>query len=273
MTFSVLMSVYNKETPANLDRALKSNLEDQTLGPNQLVLVCDGPLDVALNDVISKYEQRYPSIFEVYRLEKNSGLGNALNYGLQFCNSEIVARSDSDDVCLPYRFERQITYMENNPAISASSGTIDEFKSDYNNPLRIKYMPTNHDDLVEYAKTRNPLNHMAAAFRKSDVMAVGSYQQLQYREDYYLWVRLLAAGKKLGNLKDVLVHACIGNGMTERRGDLRYIQGWITLNRFMIKHNMLSYWQFMLNIGKLCIWCSLSVKTRTYIYNRLLRQK
>ncbi|MCD7955285.1 MAG: glycosyltransferase [Lachnospiraceae bacterium] len=272
MGFSVLMSVYQKENPDYLDRALKSNLDDQTLQPDQLVLVCDGALNPALDAVIQKYEEKYAKVFETHRLEKNGGLGNALNYGLQFCKYELVARSDSDDVCLPDRFKKQITYMESHPEVSASSGTIDEFDTDYNKPQRVKHMPLTNEDILEYTKKRNPLNHMATVFRKSDVIEVGSYQQIQYLEDYYLWVRLLAAGKKLGNLDDLLVHACVGNGMVERRGDKRYIEGWSKMDKYMIKHGMMSQGQHIVNIGKLWIWCLVPGKVRTMIYEKVLRR-
>ncbi|MCD8013672.1 MAG: glycosyltransferase [Lachnospiraceae bacterium] len=271
MCFSVLMSVYQKENPDYLDRALKSNLDDQTLQPDQFVLVCDGPLNPSLDAVIQKYEEKYPTIFETHRLEKNGGLGNALNYGLHFCKYELVARSDSDDVCLLDRFTKQITYMESHPEVSASSGTIDEFDTDYNHPKRVKHMPLSNEEILEYTKKRNPLSHMATIFRKSDVIEVGSYQQVQYLEDYYLWVRLLAAGKKLGNLDDLLVHVCVGNGMVERRGDKRYIEGWSMLDKYMIKHGMLSRGQYFINIGTLWIWCHMPGKVRDIIYKKILR--
>ena len=236
------------------------------------MLVCDGELNTELDAIISEYEKKYPDIFKTCRLKENQGIGKALNYGLQFCDYELVARSDSDDVCLPDRFEKQISYMNSHPDISASSGTIDEFSDDYTHPQRVKHMPLSHEELCVYARKRNPLNHMATIFRKHDVVDVGSYQHLQYLEDYFLWIRLIATGKKLGNLEDLLVHACVGNGMIERRGDKRYINGWSTMDKFMIEHSLLTYRQHLINIGKLRIWCMIPGKARKFIYEKVLRK-
>lgn len=112
MNFSVLMSVYFKENPEYFDLALKSNLLDQTLKPSEFILVCDGPLNIELEKVIEKYSELFPEIFKVYRLSKNGGLGEALNYGLKKCMYEIIARSDSDDICVAERFEKQIEFLK-----------------------------------------------------------------------------------------------------------------------------------------------------------------
>ena len=273
MEFSVLMSVYHKENPQRLQTALQSNISDQTLKPKQLVLVCDGPLNKMLDEVIEKYESAYPDIMKVCRLEKNGGLGKALKYGLEKCDYELVARSDSDDVCVPNRFELQISYMQEHPEVSASSGTIDEFSDDYTHPNRIKHMPLTHEELCQYAKRRNPLNHMATIFRKSDILEVGSYEHLQYLEDYYLWVKLIASGKRIGNMDELLVHACVGNGMVERRGDKRCIKSWKALGKYMVSNNLQSWLDYLISIAKITLWCYFPKKIRTFVYDNILRKK
>lgn len=272
MAFSVLMSVYYKEKAEFLDRALKSNIENQTLSPNQFVLVCDGPLTAELDSVIEKYQGKHPSVFTVLRLEKNVGLGKALNYGLQACKYDLIARSDSDDVCLPDRFEKQIAYMADHPEVSASSGAIDEFEDDYDQPIRRKNMPLSHEELLKYGKSRCPLNHMAVIFRKQAVLEVGSYEHLQYLEDYYLWMRLIANGYKIGNSDSLLVHACVGNGMVERRGDKRYIQSWKTLGKYMLKNKLQSPIGYIVSIAKVSVWCYMPGSFRTFVYNKILRK-
>ncbi len=272
MDFCVLMSVYHKETPECLQMALQSNLNDQLLRPSQFVLVCDGPLNDKLDAVIEKYVSTYPTIMKVCRLEKNVGLGEALRYGLEQCDYELVARSDSDDVCLPNRFLIQVAYMKEHPDISASSGTIDEFDKDYDSPQRIKHMPLTHDELCKYAEKRNPLNHMATIFRKSDILEVGSYQHLQYLEDYYLWMRLVANGKKISNVDDLLVHAFVGNGMVERRSDKRYIQSWKKLGKYMMEHKLQSRSGYFVSIVRIFLWCYMPIGFRSFAYKKILRK-
>ena len=272
MSFSVLMSVYYKENPQYFRRALQSNIIDQKMPPTQLVLVCDGPLTEELDEVINEYENNYPNIMKVCRLDENNGLGNALRYGLTQCDYDLVARSDSDDVCTPNRFALQVAYMEANPEIAASSGTIDEFSEDYTKPQRVKHMPLTHEELCKYAKKRNPLNHMATIFRKKDILEVGSYEHLQYLEDYFLWVKLIAANKKISNLDELLVHACVGNGMVERRGDKRYIKSWKALGKYMIKYKLQSYPGYFTGIAKVSLWCYMPSGFRTFVYKKFLRK-
>ena len=100
--YSVLMSVYHKEKAEYLKQAIAS-IQTQTLPTDDFVLVCDGPLNVELNAVIATKQQEMGEVLNVIRLEKNSGLGNALNEGIKHCKNELVARMDSDDIAYPNR--------------------------------------------------------------------------------------------------------------------------------------------------------------------------
>ncbi len=271
--FSVLMSVYHKETAVFLERALKSNLEEQTLLPAQFVLVCDGSLTEELDLVIDSYVQKYPEVLKVCRLPENGGLGKALNYGLQHCDYELVARADSDDICEPHRFERQVAYMEEHPKVSASSGSIAEFITAPDELQRERCVPLTHAEILRYARNRSPLNHAAVMFRKGDILEVGSYQHLHGMEDYFLWVRLLADDKKLGNLDEVLVYVCVGNGMECRRKDKRLIESWTILSRFMYSRKLVSLWQHWLNLTKIRVWCMMPSIVRHVVYRGFLRRK
>ena len=93
--YSVLMAVYAKEKPENLRESIKSMVE-QTVAPNDFVIVCDGQLTSALYLVIDEFKERYPYINVIYS-EKNRGLAAALSNGLNYCKNDIVARMDSDD--------------------------------------------------------------------------------------------------------------------------------------------------------------------------------
>lgn len=95
--FSVLMSVYKKEEPAFLDKALES-IENQTVQPDQIVLVEDGPITTKLNTVIVNHEKMHPNLYDIVKLTRNQGLGEALRIGLEHCNYEWIARMDTDDI-------------------------------------------------------------------------------------------------------------------------------------------------------------------------------
>lgn len=272
MSFSVLMSVYFKENPQFFDLALESNLKQQTLPPDELVLVCDGPLTAELDTVIEKYQALYPETLNVYRLESNVGLGKALNYGLAKCKFDLVARSDSDDVCAPTRFEKQILFMESHPNVAVCSSDIAEFDTDPANPSRVKCMPREHAEIYKMAKFRNPINHMAAVFRKSVIEEVGSYMHLPYLEDYYLWLRVICAGYELANIGEALVHARVGNGMAARRGNRKYISGWRTLSRYMLENNMINRAEYCKNMIAVCAFIYTPTFLKEFLYKKVLRK-
>ena len=116
LLFSVLFSLYHKETPSNLRSSLDS-IFAQTLKPNEVVLMEDGPLTDNLYQVVEEYLVLYPSIFKVVKLPQNVGLGRALNEGLKYCSYELVARMDTDDIAKPNRFEKQVTLFKAHPDI------------------------------------------------------------------------------------------------------------------------------------------------------------
>ena len=82
MEFSVLISVYEKESVSFLKSSLNSILS-QSLMPNEIVLVKDGLLGEELNGIIDDYVTRY-SIIRTLQLPINRGLGVALNKALRF---------------------------------------------------------------------------------------------------------------------------------------------------------------------------------------------
>lgn len=270
--FSVLMSVYYKENPKFFDISLKSNLIDQTLTPNEFVLVCDGELTPELEKVIAKYKCLCPNVFKVYRKE-NGGLGKALNFGLPKCTYSLVARSDSDDVCDKTRFEKQVSYMEQHPEIGIISSYIDEFIDDWNKPTHVKTLPLTHEELYEMSKFRNPLNHMSVMMRKNDILRIGSYRHIPYVEDYELWVRAMINGIKIGNIDEVLVHARTGNGMVQRRGTKKYIKSWHLMNKDMIKAGMIGYITYIRNMLAITAFVFMPVGLKHFLYKKILRKE
>ena len=123
--FSVLLSVYNRETAKYLSSALKSIWEDQSLKPDEIVIVKDGPLPIELDSVITEFEKVAP--VKCLALERNYGLGIALAKGLLICSCDIVARMDSDDIARPDRFEKQIKFMVDYPEYDMVGSNIAEF--------------------------------------------------------------------------------------------------------------------------------------------------
>ena len=243
--FSVLISVYFKEKPGFLEKALESIL-NQTLKPDEVVLVKDGILTKELEEVISAEKNKFNKNnidFVCVQLEKNMGLGIALQKGLEKCKYDYVARMDSDDIAADTRFEYQLKYMNEHKDISVLGGYIDEFSVE-GEVIRTKMMPLTYKDLYKYGKYRNPLNHMTVFFRKKDVLDVGGYKPLKGLEDYYLWCRMLSNGYKIANIDKVLVHARLGN-FENRRGGFEYFKMYIKLRSLQKKLRYINTVEFL----------------------------
>lgn len=269
--YSVLMSVYAKEKPEYLKQAIQSMM-DQTLPTNDFVLVCDGPLTAELDALIEDYEHKYPEQFHTLRLEKNQGLGNALREGVQACKNNLVARMDSDDISLPNRCELQLKQFENDPQLSLCSGYIAEFNKDIHVIQSIRKVPITHKEILQFAKKRNPMNHVAVMFKKQAVLEAGNYIEMNLAEDYYLWVRMFQSGFRAANLSEVLVYVRIGNGMFSRRGGLSYAKKIYTLQESFLRLGFINRLEFWENCAIRIIASLAPTSVRSYLYRKKLRQ-
>ena len=184
MYFSVLMSVYWRENPEFFRQSLDS-LFAQTLRAAQVVLVEDGPLTPELDAVVTEYKGRYPEL-DVVPLAQNGGLGRALNEGLKHCRYDLVARMDADDISKPFRFERQVEYMEKHLEVDLISSWIEEFEGDKDNVTGMRKVPETSEEIYEYCKGRCPVNHPTVMYRKRAVLAVDGYLTKYFPEDYFL---------------------------------------------------------------------------------------
>lgn len=200
--FSVLMSLYNAENPHFLEQCFMS-ISTQVLKPTELVLVLDGPINHDLHLVISRWVSALNIV--VVPLEHNVGLSKALNYGLNFCEYELVARMDTDDMCYPERFIKQIEFMVDNDDVDILGGYCEDI-TDYGDSIRIRKVPTDHDLILKSIWTC-PFIHPSVVFRKSKILSIGSYSENapHRQDDYELWIRAAFAGFRFSNIPSVLI--------------------------------------------------------------------
>ena len=216
--FSVLISIYSKENPKHLSQALDSIIH-QSLQPTEIILIKDGTLTSELEEVIVKFQKKYPIIYSI-NLSTNQGLGKALNEGLKHCTYDIVARMDTDDIAKLDRFEKQIKIFEKYPDIDICSAWIEEFENDTNNILSIKKLPERHQEILKYAKHRCPINHPVVMYKKQAVLKAGGYDG--FPEDYRLWIKMLMNGAKFYNIQESLLYFRFSKNMIRRRGGWKY---------------------------------------------------
>lgn len=272
MKFSVLMSIYAKERPEFLRQALDS-VFNQTVVPDEVVIVEDGPLTAELYAALDEYGNLYPQLKRV-PLATNGGLGKALNEGLKHCSNELVARMDTDDICVPERFEKQLAVFEADDTISICGGWISEFEGSPSNILSFRRVPTGHADIIRMAHSMSPMNHVTVMFKKSDIIAVGSYLPFYQFEDYYLWVRLIKAGFKFKNVPSILVNVRGGRDMASRRGGGKYIRTELKFQNFLLKSGLITHFEYLKNCAVRTTVRMLpnSLRSRVYAMIRLYQQ-
>ncbi|MDI5890277.1 glycosyltransferase [Halomonas rhizosphaerae] len=248
MSFSVLLSVYKDESPSYLKQALLSIWDDQLLKPSQIVIVRDGPLTSDLNSVLVDFKAVLGGVLTEVSIDKNVGLGAALNEGLKHCQYELVARMDTDDVALPNRFARQAEFMLENPDVSVCSTWVQEFDQNLKNSQGLRKVPVSHEEIVNFGKRRNPLSHPAVIFRKSAVLGVGGYPPFRKSQDYALWSLLLSRGYKMANIPEVLLHMRTGDGLMARRG-LSYLMHEYRILRFQKDIGFIGWKDYLVNLA------------------------
>ena len=272
MKFSVLMSINKKENVDYFKECIDSLL-NQTILPNEIVIVKDGPLTPELDEAIKNYVSSNIDLFKIVPLEKNVGLGKALSIGVKECSYDLVARMDTDDICIPQRFEIQLKEFTADPTLDITGSSIIEFDGNINNVLSTKNVPYSHEEVVKYSKKRNPFNHMTVMYKKSKVLEAGNYLPPNGFEDYYLWGRMIMIGAKTKNISTPLVYARTGVSMFERRGGYDYLKRSIEAKKLLHKIGLYSLYDFIISTSSHIIISLLPNKLRGFIYLKLLRRK
>lgn len=269
--YSVLMSVYYKEQPDYLWQSMQS-IYEQTVPTDNFVVVCDGPLTEKLDAVLDAMKTKFGERLYVHRLEKNGGLGNALNEGLKKCTHDLIARMDSDDISYPERCEKQLAVFQQHPEFSIVGGIVEEFTDNIHQITARRIVPEHQNDILHFAKKRNPFNHPSVMYKKSAIEQVGGYWTHKV-EDYNLWVRLLQNGFIGYNLQEPLVWMRAGKDMYKRRGNWNDFLSQKQLFQYMEKSHFIStreyYFQLLVRI------CAVATPNfmRAFLFKKLLRSK
>ncbi|MBN1184996.1 MAG: glycosyltransferase [Bacteroidales bacterium] len=193
---TVIMGIYN--TASTLEEAMDSLLS-QTYSNFKIILCDDGSTDDTYS-IARAYSQKYDNILLI-KNEHNCGLSHTLNHCLQYVETEFVARMDADDISLPTRFEKQISFLKAHPEIAIVSSAMLYF--DENGVFKT-------GNAKEYPEPKDfvsgsPFCHAPCMVRKEAYDAVGGYSERFKRgQDYYLWFNMYARGYRGYNIKEPL---------------------------------------------------------------------
>ncbi len=264
--YSVLMSLYKKENPEYLRLALDSML-NQTVKPDEIVLVEDGPLTYELYAVLDEY----PMLHRI-KNETNLGLGLALNVGLKECRNELVARMDTDDCSKSDRCEKQLARFYEKPYLAIVGSHIDEFVGDTSNIISQRIVPTTSEEIYEFAKKRSAFNHPAVMYSKTAVLENGGYADLKRNQDVDLFGRMQFNGYKAENIDEALLWFRSSDELAKRRKSWQNTWSYIATVRKFWKMGYSSFSDYaMVGIAQTGMYL-MPVKAQNCIYKKFLRK-
>lgn len=245
--FSVCMSVYKNDKPNDFIEAVRS-IYHQSVKPDDIVLVVDGPVGDELHGAIGQLKHEIP-VINIIWLPTNQGHAIARQTGLEAAKNELCAVMDADDISLPDRFEKQLKAFEKYPDASVVGGIINEFIHTTDNVVGTRSVPEHDTEIKEYLKSRCPMNLVTVMLKKSDVMKVGGYIDWYCEEDYYLWIRLALAGYKFYNIQENLVNVRVGEEMYQRRGGWQYFKSEAKLQHYMLNRGVIGLLRYVYNVS------------------------
>lgn len=195
---SVLMGIYN--CASTLLEALDS-LYAQTYKDFKIILCDDGSQDNTY-EIAKEYAEKHDNIVLISNGE-NKGLNYTLNHCLEYADTEYCARMDGDDISLPTRFEKEISFLDMHPEYAIVSCPMQYF--DENGVFRVGN-EGGEPDINSFVK-ESPFCHAPCMVRTDAYKEVGGYSvspRLLRVEDYHLWVKLYSSGYRGYNIQECL---------------------------------------------------------------------
>jgi len=243
--FALLISVYDGDRPDYLRRALRSAIADQTVRPDQVIIVRDGPVSDDLAACLDDVKASCTSPVTFVPLERNGGLGPALDRGLAASWFDVVARMDADDIAMPHRFEVQLPLIAE--ADIVGSGLL-EFVADTDRIVGQRVPPLDPADIARYARMHDPFNHPTVVYRRQAVLAAGGYGDHPLMEDYALFARMIQGGARTANVAEPLVFYRVGETAFRRRGGLALLRSELRLQREFLGSGFTSRAEYLRNV-------------------------
>lgn len=244
--FTVLMPVWAGDDPTRFQEAIESATTAQTLPPDQLLVVVDGPLTPGLEAVLDEVDQGRWGSAQVIRHATHQGLAAVLEAGLRAAPTDLVARADADDLCRPQRFALQIPRMAQLDLLGSGMQEFSDAMPPGRGPLRRR--PLTHQGILRYLPHHSPFHHPTVVLRRSVALAAGGYRTLDHLEDYWLWERMLLAGARSANLPEVLVDYRVDAQLFSRRGGWRMFRSDLRLQRSFLDDGVTTRGLFLGNV-------------------------
>ena len=270
--YTVLMSVYYKEKPEYLSLSIESML-NQTVKPDEFIIVKDGPLTTELDEVINNFVTAYPKTFNIIVNETNLGLGPALAKGIENSKNELIARMDSDDYVVSTRCERQLEKFREDPKLGMVGSYEAEFVDDIDNVISIHRVPSENDEIERFMHRRCSVLHPTVMYKKSAVLKSGNYQSVLLYEDYDLFARMvLEYHIKSYNIPEPLYYIRTSEDFFKRRSGIKYAKTVLKFKWGQYRRGYMSLMDFCISgLGQAFV-CVLPNSLRKSFYMKFLRK-
>jgi len=266
--FSVVMSVYISDSPIYFIEAINSLL-NQTKMPDEIIIIADGPIGNELNVALNYFKNM--DLIRIIRLEKNCGLALSRKKAISSTSFDIIAVMDSDDICVPDRFEKQIKLLQDGKT-QVVGGWIEEFVNEPRDKGKVRKTPINHKEIFSFGKWRNPINHVTLMFTKEAYDSVDGYSSVRHSEDWDMISRMLVTGVIIQSVPEVLVHVRAGDEMIERRRNIEQFKGEMMLFIKMYSIGYINLFHLFGNIMIRVVLRALPMFVTKFTYNSLLRK-
>jgi len=200
---SVVMPVYNAE------KYLKTSIEsilNQTFSNFEFIIINDGSTDRSL-EIIQRYAKKDDRIKVISR--ENKGIVRSLNEGIKAAKGKYIARMDADDIAYSERFEKQVSFLEDNLEYGIVASFVEIFGDAYDLEYN-KFVERNHNkedfEFIDLLCGGFSICHPTVIIKKELFNKYGYYcEKYKYCEDLELWIRFMLNGVKIKNLPIVLL--------------------------------------------------------------------
>jgi glycosyltransferase involved in cell wall biosynthesis len=191
---SICVPSYNhaQYLPATLDSALA-----QTYPNIEIIVLDDGSKDGSLA-VARDYEERFPGRIKVYTHEGGANLGISRTVNAAFAHSKgkYWMGLPSDDILYPEKIEKQVAFLEENPALGFVYCYVDYIDSDGKPvPGRFGKDITADEDPLKSMILENFIPGMAILARRETIARVGDHEADLIYSDWDFWVRLFSISR------------------------------------------------------------------------------
>lgn len=211
---SVVMSTYDE--PLRLIEQSVGSILNQTYKDFEFIIIVDNPSRKELVDFLKNQQGRDERV-RVFVNKKNIGLTASLNKGIKVAHGKYIARMDADDIARPNRLEKQLQFIKKNDLDLIGSNILDIDMNGRPTSGKMTCYPENDVKIKKYLRLGSPMAH-PTWFGKSDVFKENIYIDFPACEDYEFLTRVALAGKKLGNVNEVLLDYRINeNGISNSK--------------------------------------------------------